>query len=111
MKIKLLMDIPVAAREGLTKGRVMELLPLSGPGAWVQGDVNPIKLLHSKGEFKILLGDALSAEDQITSLKAENRRLRAALTDLCDPLTQAEFTVAKLDEVVRNIAKAALERL
>jgi cell division protein FtsB len=48
------------------------------------------------------------ARNMVERLEAENARLRAALEDLAQPCTRADYTVAKLDAVVMEIARRAL---
>lgn len=55
VKIKLLVDIPVAGKHGLTKGRVLETVPAPRAkrglsGVWVQGNGESVRVLPCEYE-------------------------------------------------------------
>ena len=46
MKIKIITDVPVDAKHGITKGRIFETLPKDGRGQWVMGDAGEKVKIH-----------------------------------------------------------------
>lgn len=54
MRIRLLVDVPVLGKEGMTVGRELETIPTpeGKDGVWVQGDFSRVRLWE--GEYELI---------------------------------------------------------
>jgi len=66
-KIRLLIDIPVDKRHGLTKGRVLELIEADRPGNYVRSDAG-VRMGIFLSEFEFVARDVVDLEPHETPL-------------------------------------------